>query len=85
MIDLLVSPHKLVLEMDQLPQVMRVHILDAAGTNLDLSDRVENLVPEDFNFSRVLLCRTLSIDNKTSCCQNVFALGFVNTYLNANY
>ena len=63
MIDLLVSPHKLVLEMDQLPQVMRVHILDAAGTNLD-----ENLVPDDFNFSRVLLCRTLSIDNKISCC-----------------
>jgi hypothetical protein len=42
-VDLLVSPLELVLQVNELPQVVRVDILDAAGPNLDLRDRDQDL------------------------------------------
>jgi hypothetical protein len=58
-VDLFVSSLQLVLQVDQLPQVVRVDILDAAGPDLDLRDWDQDLVADDLYLGRVLLGRTL--------------------------
>ena len=60
-VDLFVSSLELVLQVDQLPEVVRVDVLDAAGPDLDLGDRDQDLIPDDLNLGRVLLGGTLKI------------------------
>ncbi len=59
MVDLFVSSLQLVLQVDQFPQVVRVDVLDAAGPDLDLRDRDQDLVADDLYLGRVLFGRTL--------------------------
>ena len=59
MINLFVSSLELILQVDQLPQVVRVHVLDAACADLDLGDGDQDLVPDDLDLGCVLLRGTL--------------------------
>ena len=59
MINLFVSSLELILQVDQLPQVVRVHVLDAARADLNLGDGDQDLVPDDLHLGCVLLRGTL--------------------------
>ena len=53
MVDLLVPPLHLALEVNQLPQVVGVHVLDGARPHLHLGHRDQHLVSDDLNLGSV--------------------------------
>jgi hypothetical protein len=52
MVDLLPSPLHLGLEVDELPQIVRVDVLHCARSNLNFGDWYEDLISDDFNLGR---------------------------------
>ena len=68
MVDFLAAPRQRVLEMEQLPQVVGLDVLDGpAQPDLDLDDGNQHLVAYDLHFSTARLAtRSLCVCGKNS-------------------
>ena len=66
-IDLLVPPLHLTLEVDQLPEIVRVHVLHRAGADLNLSDRDQHLIADDLDLSGVRFARGALFARRNTC------------------
>ena len=55
MVDLLAPPLRGTLQVDKLPQVVRVHVLGAGRPDLNLGHRDQHLVPDYLHLGRVRL------------------------------